>query len=104
MSTTAIWVAIFTCTGFWTGLFQFLTNVYNKKRTKQDATTRMILGIANKIICESCQEYIARGDITTEEYEDLKKYLCEPYFELGGNGTVERLFKEVDQLPIKVLY
>lgn len=101
MSTTAIWIAIFTCTGFWTGLFQFLTNIYNKKRVKQDATTRMILGIANKIICESCQEYISRGYITTEEYEDLRKYLSEPYFELGGNGTVERLIKEIDQIPIK---
>ncbi len=101
MSTTAIWIAIFTCTGFWTGLFQFLTNVYNKKHTKKDATTKMILGIANTIICVQCKEYIQRGGITSEEYKDLDKYLCKPYFELGGNGTVERLWKEVKTLPIK---
>ena len=101
MNTTAIWIAIFTCTGFWTGLFQFITNVYNKKHTKKDATTKMLLGIANRIIIDSCKEYIARGEITTEEYEDLNKYLCEPYFELGGNGTIERLRKEVNQLPIR---
>lgn len=100
MNTTAITIVIsvIASTGFW----QFLINWYNHKHTKMDATARMLLGIANKIICESCQEYISRGYITKEEYEDLKKYLCDPYFELGGDGTVARLFKEVDgRIPIK---
>ena len=99
MNTTVITIVIsvIASTGFW----QFLINWCNHKRMKMDATTRMLLGIANKIICKSCQEYISRGYITKEEYEDLKKYLCDPYFELGGDGTVERLFKEVDQIPIK---
>lgn len=99
MDTTiiAVIISVIASTGFW----QFLINWYNHRNMKTDATTRMILGIANKIICELCQEYINRGHITKEEYEDLKKYLCDPYFELGGDGTVERLFKEVDQIPIK---
>lgn len=99
MGTTIITIVIsvIASTGFW----QFLINWYNRKHTKMDATTRMLLGIANKIICESCQEYISRGYTTKEEYEDLKKYLCDPYFELGGDGTVERLFKEVDRIPIR---
>lgn len=99
MGTTIITIiiSVIASTGFW----QFLINWYNRKHTKMDATTRMLLGIANKIICESCQEYISRGYTTKEEYEDLKKYLCDPYFELGGDGTVERLFKEVDRIPIR---
>ena len=100
MDTTivTIIISVIASTGFW----QFLINWYNHKHTKMDATTRMLLGIANKIICESCQEYISQGYTTKEEYEDLKKYLCDPYFELGGDGTVERLFKEVDdRIPIK---
>lgn len=98
MNTTAtIVISVIASTGFW----QFLINWYNHKHTKMDATSRMLLGIANKIICESCQEYISRAYITKEEYEDLKKYLCDPYFELGGDGTVERLFKEVDRIPIR---
>lgn len=99
MTTTivAIVVSIMASTGFW----QFLINWYNHKRAKTGATIKMLLGITNKTICESCQEYIDRGYITTEEYKDLKKYLCEPYFELGGNGTVERLVKEIDQIPIR---
>lgn len=96
-TTITIVISVIASTGFW----QFLINWYNHKHTKMDATARMLLGIANKIICESCQEYISRGHITKEEYEDLKKYLCDPYFELGGDGTVERLFKEVDRIPIK---
>ena len=95
--TTTIVVAVVASTGFW----QFLINWFNHKRNKTDATTKMLLGIANKIICDSCQEYIDRGSITKDEYDDLKKYLCDPYFELGGNGTVKRLVNEVDKLPIK---
>ncbi len=99
MNTTIITIiiSVIASTGFW----QFLINWYNRKHTKMDATTRMLLGIANKIICEACQEYISRGYTTKEEYEDLKKYLCDPYFELGGDGTVERLFKDVDRIPIR---
>lgn len=44
--------------------------------------------------------YINRGQITKGEYEDLYKYYYEPYKKMGGNGTAERLMREIDKLKI----
>lgn len=46
-------------------------------------------------------EYIKRGWITKDEYEDLRDYLYKPYKELGGNGSAERIMLEVDKLEIR---
>jgi hypothetical protein len=46
-------------------------------------------------------EYIERGWISRDEYENLHDYLYKPYKELGGNGSAERVMQEVNKLPIK---
>lgn len=72
-----------------------------KKLDRKDAKTKMLLGLAHDRIITLGMSYIQRGWVTNEEYEDLKKYLYNPYKELGGNGTAERVMNEVDKLPIK---
>ena len=42
-----------------------------------------------------------RGYITKDEYENLHDYLYLPYKKLGGNGTAEKIMKEVDRLSLK---
>ena len=79
-------------TGFWT----FATTTLNKK----SASTKMILGLGHDKMMYLCMKYIERGSITQSEYENLQKYLYEPYKAMGGNGMVERLMKEVDKLEI----
>ena len=44
--------------------------------------------------------YIQRGGITKDEYENLYDYIYLPYKALGGNGTAEKVMKDVDNLPI----
>ena len=44
--------------------------------------------------------YITKGSITQDEYENLYKYLYSPYKANGGNGSAERLMREIDKLPI----
>lgn len=61
----------------------------------------MLLGLAHDRIMSLGMEYINRGYITHDEYENLRKYLFEPYEALGGNGSASRVMKEVDKLPIK---
>lgn len=46
-------------------------------------------------------KYVDRGWLTHDEYQNLKKYLYEPYAELGGNGTVERLMAAIESLPFR---
>lgn len=83
------------------GLWSFILYIVQKRDEKKDALTKLILGLAYREITELCIKYIERGYITTDEYEDLLKYLFTPYKELGGDGTVEKLVDEVKKLPIK---
>lgn len=93
----AIVVAIFGCTGFWT-LVQFLIQRHYEKDSKQG---KMLKGLGHDRICYLAEEYVRRGYITKEEYENLHDYLYVPYKDLGGNGTAQKLMKEVEKLPIK---
>lgn len=89
----AVIVAVFASSGFWS---------YIISRQKQDsAEQRLILGIGYYSICDLAGRYILRGYITRQEYADFNKYLYEPYIAKGGDGTAERLKKELDNLPIK---
>ena len=89
---------VFGATGFWTFLWQAI----NKRSQKHDSVTKLILGLGHEKILELSFKYIKRGYITEDEYGDLMKYLYEPYIELGGDGTVEKIVEgEIKKLPIK---
>lgn len=90
-------LAVFASTGFW----QFVINVYNLRKQKESKYDKLILGVAYHMIREECEEMLLQGEITTDEYADLKKYLYEPYRAMGGNGTCEKLMKEIEKLPIR---
>ena len=79
--------------GFWSWM--------QSRRDKKDAKTKMILGLGFDRIVNSCEKYIERGWITSDEYSDLNKYLYVPYRDMNGDGTAERLMNEVKKLPIK---
>ena len=89
-------VAVFASTGFW----QFVNARVEARRNKKSDETELILGLAHDRIYDLCRHYIARGDITTSEYDNLM-YLYRPYHKCGGNGTGDKLIEEVDKLPMK---
>ena len=68
-----------------------------KNKSKQD---EMLIGLGHDRIMSLGLEYIRRGSITYDEYENLYNYLYLPYKELGGNGSAERVMTEVMKLPI----
>lgn len=88
----AILTTLLASTGFWA----FMTKVVDKKSAK----TKLLLGIAHGEIMRVGMIYIGRGQITKAEYEDLYKYYYEPYKKMGGNGTAERLMREIDKLKM----
>lgn len=71
-----------------------------KKMDKKDAKTQLLVGIAHDRIIWLGMAYIERGYITKDEYENLIRYLYEPYAALGGNGSAKRIVNEVNKLPI----
>lgn len=86
-------VTLIASSGFWT--------YFQSRYSKKDARTRMIMGLGHDKIMSLAAHYIKRGWITQDEYEDLRKYLYDPYVELGGNGSAKRNMEEVNKLPIR---
>lgn len=61
---------------------------------------RMLVGLAHDRILFLGMQYIDRGYITSDEYENLYEYLYQPYEKMGGNGSAKRIMQEVNKLPI----
>ena len=88
-----VFVTVLASNGFWA--------ILQKKFDRNSTEKKLLVGIAHDRIVYAGEEFIARGWITYDEYEDFMKYLYMPYAEYGGNGTAERILDEVKKLPLK---
>lgn len=79
--------------GFWV----YLKHKYEHK----DAIERLIMGLAHDKIIHLGIKYIEKGFVSKDEYDDLIKYFWEPYNELAGDGSAERIVGIVKTLPLK---
>lgn len=79
----------------------YLMQRRDKKSEKRSAQSDMLLGLGHDRIVYLGGQYIERGYITQDEYENLHDYLYKPYLALGGNGTAERVMNEVAKLPLR---
>lgn len=85
--------AVLASSGFWAYL--------QKKSATKDVKTKLLLGLAYDRLVQTCTVYLKQGYITHNQYEDLQKYLYEPYIEAGGNGTAKHLMEQVNKLQIR---
>jgi hypothetical protein len=89
----ALLSTILASSGFW---------AYLRQRDRAKHTmSRLIMGLAYDKLMTVGVSYIERGWVTKDEFEDYRKYLYDPYKELGGNGVAERIMGEVANLPIR---
>ena len=84
-----------------TGFVIYLRMRTEKLHKERDASTRLLMGLAQDKIIFLSMKYIDRGWVSRDEYHDLKHYLVEPYTELGGNGTTDRVMRAVDGLELR---
>lgn len=85
--------AIVASNGFWA----YMQHRANKK----DVRTQMLIGLGHDRIMYLGMQYIKRGYITKDEYENLHNYLYDSYLEIGGNGAAKHIMEKVDKLPLK---
>ena len=90
---TSVLIALISSTGLWSYIASY--------RNKHDAKTKLLIGLAHDRIIYLGTQYIERGYITPDEYENLNDYLYQPYAENGGNGSAKRVMEQVKALPIK---
>lgn len=83
--------SILASNGLWSMISRFLD--------KHSGKDKLLMGLAYSEIINRAEQYIARGYITTDEYNELDRYLYEPYQKMGGNGTAARLMDKVRTLP-----
>lgn len=74
---------------------------FMRKTDKKSATTQLLLGLAHDRIIFLGMEYLKRGWLTKDEYDDFIKYLYNPYANFGGNGLAEKIKDEVTKLPLR---
>lgn len=83
-------------------LVSFIVYLKNRTKTSDHERSEMIsllMGLAQHQILFKGLEYLDRGWVTSDEYEDLRRYLYDPYHRLGGNGAAERIMHAVERLP-----
>lgn len=88
-----VFVTVLASNGFWA--------ILQRKFDRNSTEKKLLVGLAHDRIIYVGEEFIARGWITYDEYEDFMKYLYMPYAEYGGNGAAERISDEVKKLPLK---
>ena len=98
MSSTVQMIVTIVCSvlassGFWA----YMMN----RAERTDVKTRMLIGLGHDRVMYLGMEYIKRGYITSDEYENLYVYLYKPYEDMGGNGSAKRIMEEVKKLPIR---
>lgn len=81
------------CGGFWAFV--------QSRVDKSDSSEKLLLGMAHDRIMYLGKQYLEKGEITADEYENLMNYLYEPYVACGGNGTVKHMMEKVSHLDIK---
>ena len=71
-----------------------------KRSDNKDAKTEILVGLAHDRILYLGMNYIERGYITKDEYENLE-YLYRPYEKLGGNGSAKKVMEEINRLELR---
>lgn len=91
----AIICALVASSGFWALMW--------KQIDKKDNKSKLLIGLGHDRIMTLGIQYIERGYITKDEYENLNKYLYQPYKEAGGTDdtSATRIMDEVNKLPIR---
>lgn len=89
----SIFCSVLASSGFWAFL--------QARNNRDNAERQMLKGLAHDRIMELGLEYIDRGYLSKDEYENLHDYLYIPYKKLDGNGSAEHIMDIVKKLPVR---
>lgn len=83
--------AALSCPGIWA--------LVKTKANHNTNAEKLLLSVSRNQLVNSGREFIERGYITMDEYEEYEKEY-QIYSSLGGNGLARRMFEQVDDLPM----
>lgn len=87
-----------------TGGFGLVNRRLDKKEKKSKTEAALMIGM-QELLCDRIKErgaqYIKRGSIELDEFNDIQRMNEVYHDKLGGNGFVAKIMQEVNDLPIK---
>lgn len=90
-NTISILIAVIASSGFWSFM--------QSRKSKKDASTELLLALAQDRITFLGMGYIDRGYLTKEEHDNLLS-MYEPYAKKGGNGSAKKVVDDCNRLPL----
>lgn len=80
----------------------YLLKKIKKVQSKEQAIERGVQALLRNELIRRYREYEVKGEITILDKENIE-HLFKEYENLGGNGTVAQMYKEMHNLPIKII-
>lgn len=83
-------------------LFKRLFKKIKENRERQKATEAGLQALLRNELVRRYREYETKKEISIIDMENIEHMFTE-YKNLGGNGTVEKMYEELLKLPTKVI-
>lgn len=85
-------------TGVCTGVSIIIKNLYKRQKAIENG----VLALIRSELIQKYREYEAKGELTILDKENIE-HLYTEYKNLGGNGTVECMYKDLMNLDTKII-
>lgn len=85
-----------------TGLITYIKNKLSKDKKKDRAIENAVQALLRNELIRRYREYEEKGEISILDKENIT-HMYEEYKNLGGNGTVEKLYSELLDLHTKIV-
>ena len=88
--------------GVFSCLFKNLTNKQKETTKRQKAVENGVQALLRNELVRRYREYESKGEISILDKENIE-HMFNEYKNLGGNGTVAKMYEEILSLPIKIV-
>ena len=103
LAVLAVAGSIFGSAGFWSyRQTKYLQKVQSQQNESAEQTLIKtgVLALIHRELRLLCKQILDQKYVTPGQFEDLQ-YMADPYIKLGGDGTVEKMLKEIEHLPTR---
>lgn len=80
----------------------FILTKVKKDRKKEKAIEQGVQALLRNELIRRYREYETKGEVSILDKENLE-HMYEEYINLGGNGTVKKMYEEMVELPTKIV-
>lgn len=82
--------------------YKLLKTRQDQQEKKNNAIENGVQALLRNELIRRYREYETKGEITIIDKENIE-HLFKEYKNLGGNGTVAKMYEEMLELPIKIV-